>query len=337
MSSAKLVEDYRGGILENVHRGFIVVVNDQGKVIGSVGDPDQVVFYRSASKPIQALPVLAYGIDRLFGLTPEETTVMAGSHLGEPFHVDAIESILRKIGCKEEDLCMKPTYPAYLPRRNELICAGMPKRKIYHNCSGKHSAALAISRYLGVPIEGYWKPEHPAQQEILRCISYFTEIEKDKIGIGVDGCGVPVFAVPIRNMALGAMKMACPDRINDLIWAEAADRMGHNMNRYYRMVTGSNYICSLNNMDDNLVAKGGAEGVYGIGMRKQRLGIAFKCEDGTEICWPLIINEIFRQLGYENEAGRQRMLSLVKPYVINDNDEIVGEKKMKFNLFSSVQ
>jgi L-asparaginase II len=101
------------------------------------------------------------------------------------------------------------------------------------------------------------------------------------------------------------------------------------------MVTGTDYICSMLNMDPNLVAKGGAEGVYTIGLKEQRLGIAFKCEDGTEVTWPLLINEIFKQIGYTNEAGRQRMLKLAKPLVINDNDWVVGEKRTCFQLFES--
>lgn len=333
MSSAILVEDVRGGMVENVHRGFIAVVNDKGQLIGYAGDPQKKIYYRSASKPIQALPILALGIDKEFGLTPEETTVMAGSHMGEPFHVAAIESILRKIGAQEEDLCMKPTYPGYMPRRIELMCEQAPKRKVYHNCSGKHSAALAMARHFGVGLEGYWLPSHPVQQFILETISRFTEVPKEEIGIGVDGCGVPVFAVPVFNMALAAMKMACPDTIEDPVWSNAARRMAENMNRYPLMVTGTDYICSMVNMDANLVAKGGAEGVYAIGMKEQRLGIAFKCEDGTEVTWPLLINEIFAQIGYHNEDGRQRMLKLAKPWVINDNDTIVGEKRTCFQLF----
>lgn len=210
MSSALLVEDLRGELVENVHRGFIAIVDDQGRLIGQAGNPCKKVYYRSASKPIQALPILALSIDQEFGLTAEETTIMAGSHMGEPFHVAAVESILKKIGAREEDLCMKPTYPGYLPRRTELICAQAPKRKIYHNCSGKHTAALAMARHLNLPLKGYWLPDHPVQQLILQTISRFTEIPSEEIGIGVDGCGVPVFAVPLQNMALAAMKLACP-------------------------------------------------------------------------------------------------------------------------------
>lgn len=334
MASAILVEDLRGDLVENIHRGFIAVVNEKREPVGFAGNPHKKVYYRSASKPLQALPILALGIDKEFGFTPEEITIMAGSHMGEPFHVEAIESILNKIGAREDLLCMKPTYPGYLPRRNELICQGMPKRKVYHNCSGKHSAILALSKFLGAPLDNYWLPDHPAQQYILKTISTMSETPQKDIGIGIDGCGVPVFAVPLINIAIGAMKMACPDQIEDTNLAKAAKTLGHYMNEYHLMVTGTDYICSMVNLDRNLVAKGGAEGVYGIGMREQRLGIAFKCEDGTEITWPILINEIFRQLGYSNEEGRKRMEKLTSPVIINDNGTIVGQRRTCFNLFA---
>ncbi|MCL2547970.1 MAG: asparaginase [Symbiobacteriaceae bacterium] len=330
--AVRLVEEYRGGILENTHDGFIAVVDVDGHLVGSAGNVDAMVFYRSASKPIQALPVLAWGLDKEFGFSDEELAIMASSHRGEPFHVAAVEGILTKIGCREADLCMQPVYPSHAASREAVICQGGPKRRIYHNCSGKHAAMLTMARHLGVPVGEYWRSDHPVQRQILKVISMFTEVPLKEIGIGVDGCGVPVFAVPLRNMALGAMKLACPDRIDDSVFSAAATSLGEIITRLPLYITGTNYICSLVNMDPNLIAKGGARGVYTIGMRKERLGIAFKVRDGSEESWPLLINEIFAQLGYKNEAGHQRMLGLAQPQITNDNDEVVGESRCVFSL-----
>lgn len=330
--AVRLVEEYRGALLENVHDGFIAVVDDRGALVASAGNTEAVVYYRSASKPIQALPVLAWGLDKVYGFTEEELAVMASSHRGEDFHIRAVEGILEKIGCREEDLCMLPGYPNHIGSREAVVCSGGPKRKVYHNCSGKHAAILTMARHLGASVEGYWKPEHPAQQAILNTISLFTEVPIQEIGIGVDGCGVPVFAVPLRAMALGAMKLASPDRIGDADFAAAAERLGGIISRHPLYITGTDYICSMVNMDTNLFAKGGAKGVYTIGLREQRLGIAFKVRDGSEDSWPLIINEIFRQIGYDNAAGRERMLKLASPQMINDNQEIVGENRVVFRL-----
>ena len=52
--TAILTEEYRGDILDLIHEGYICVVDENGEVIKSAGDPEAIVFYRSASKPIQA-------------------------------------------------------------------------------------------------------------------------------------------------------------------------------------------------------------------------------------------------------------------------------------------
>ena len=330
--AARLIEEYRGDVLENTHDGFVAVVDDQGNVVSSVGDISTVVYYRSASKPIQALPVLAWGLDKVYGFTEQELAIMAASHRGEDFHVEAVLGILEKMGCCEDDLCMLPVYPSHAESREAVQRIGGPKRKVYHNCSGKHAAILTMARHLGASIDGYWKAEHPAEQAIVHTISSFTEVPVPDIRIGVDGCGVPVFAVPVQNMALGAMKLACPDRLQDADLASAAQRLGEIISRWPLYITGTDYICSMVNMDSNLFAKGGAKGVYTIGMRAERLGIAFKVRDGSEDTWPLIINEIFRQIGYDNPAGRERMLKLARPEMINDNGEIVGQIRPVFQL-----
>ena len=44
----------RGGFVESVHRGTVVVTAPDGTVEWALGDPTGAVFARSANKPIQA-------------------------------------------------------------------------------------------------------------------------------------------------------------------------------------------------------------------------------------------------------------------------------------------
>ena len=143
-----LAEEYRGELLDLVHHGYICVVDKDNRVVASAGDPEQVVFYRSASKPFQALPVIARGLDREYGLTEEETVIFAGSHLGEDFHVAALRSIFAKTGMNPEDLIMKPTVPGSREANEERIRRGLPPHKLYHNCSGKHAGAMLLQKAL---------------------------------------------------------------------------------------------------------------------------------------------------------------------------------------------
>ena len=82
-SFVPLVCEYRGDLLDLTHMGYVCVVDEHSNVVLHLGDPQAKVFYRSASKPIQALPTIARrldvaentgGIDRrvllLDGMTP---------------------------------------------------------------------------------------------------------------------------------------------------------------------------------------------------------------------------------------------------------------------------
>lgn len=328
-----LAEEYRGEILDLVHHGYICVVDKDNRVVASVGDPEQVVFYRSASKPLQALPVIARGLDEQYGLTEEETVIFAGSHLGEDFHIAALRSIFSKTGMNPENLIMKPTVPGSREANEERIRQGLPPHKLYHNCSGKHTGAMLLQKALDPEhIRDYWKMESCAQQEILRTVAALSQYPKEQVGLGVDGCGVPVFAVPMKNIAIAFKNLACPDCIEDEQLQMAAKTFVPRIHRYPHMMRGTGYLCSLINHDPNLVAKGGANGVYGIGMKREGLGISLKLADGTENLWPLLIGEIFHQLGYENSRTHAMLESLHGGTLYNDNDSPVGRCRPVFAL-----
>ena len=330
---AVLTEEYRGGILDLIHEGYICVVDEHGKLLRHAGNPDAKVFYRSASKPFQALPVIARGLDVKYSLTDEETVILAGSHLGESFHVAAIRSMFQKAGMDLNDLVMKPAAPGSTEANEERIRKGLPREKIYHNCSGKHTGAMMLQKELDPEhIADYWKADSPAQKAILSAIAKISEYPEDQVGIGIDGCGVPVFAVPMRNIAIAFKNIACIDTIQDEPLRKAAERFIPRIHQYPHMMRGTGYLCSRINEDPNLVAKGGANGVYGIGLKKERIGISFKLKDGTEAVWPIIIKEIFRQLGYYNEHTFAMLDSLNDGTIINDNGTPVGTCKPVFTL-----
>lgn len=330
--TARLTEEYRGGLLDLVHEGYICVVDDTGRVVYRAGNPDAVVYYRSASKPIQALPVIAHRLDERYGLTDEETVLFSGSHLGEAFHMEALKSIMQKADLREEDLIMLPAAPGSAAANEARMRAGLPKSKLCHNCSGKHAALMLIQRELGGDVRDYWKIGSRGETEVLRAMSALSEYPADKVRIGVDGCGVPVFAFPMKNIATAYKNLACIDTIEDDTLRAAAERYVPRIHNYPHMMRGTGFLCSLINHDANIVAKGGAAGVYGLGLKKERLGISFKLKDGTEAVWPLLLREIFRQIGYFNAETDAMLQSLHSGVIVNDNATPVGEVKTVFAL-----
>ena len=177
---------YRGGLLEVAHRGRVCVVSESG-VQHSVGDPNAPTFFRSSSKPMQSLPFLARDPDNKYGFTAEETAILSGSHHGEPPHIAALESILVKAELSEPSFVMKPAYPSNEACARALIAQGLPPRKIYHTCFGKHVAMQLLSRELGLPVGDYWRMDSPVHGEILRTIKLLSGANEKHIQCGIDG------------------------------------------------------------------------------------------------------------------------------------------------------
>ncbi len=327
-----LIEEYRGELLECVHRGYICCVNEDGQVVYSIGDPGFVTFMRSSAKPIQAIPLIKRGIDTKYNLSNKEITVMTGSHRAEPFHVTALESIMDKVKIDEDELICLPTYPLSMNAKEEILRNGGEKRRIYHNCSGKHMGILTLCTDMNCDKREYWNINSPAQQEILSHISMISGYPREQIKVGTDGCGVPVFAMPMKNLAMAYMKMACPDTIGDELTRDAVIKLTKLMNENYEMVSGTDLICSLLLMDDNIVAKGGAKGVYCFGLRDERLGFSIKIIDGSEEEWPLIVASRLEQSNYKNKDTIDRLKRVFPRVIVNDNNKEVGESIVRFKL-----
>ncbi|GGH38939.1 asparaginase [Paenibacillus segetis] len=327
-----LIQEFRGGLLECVHRGHISIVNEEGRVVKYAGDPHYVAFTRSSAKPIQAIPGIRAGIIESFGLKPAEVAIMAASHRAEEEHVETLKSLIAKIGVEEDGLVCAPSLPLDRVSRETLLRNGGERRRLYHNCAGKHLGVLAYCKMKGYPLTGYDDPAHPVQQEIVDTLSYLSQLPTDKIGRGIDGCGFPVFALPLSALATAYMKLACPDKIADPATATAAATITTAMNSYPQLVAGRGRVDSILLEDSNIVAKGGFKGVYAFALREERLGISFKVSDGSEEEWGMIVLEILQQLDYKNKETIQKLRNVFTSKITNDAGVEVGHATAAFSL-----
>lgn len=331
MEWERMIEITRGPLLEIVQNGVIAVVDETG-LRHSMGDVSYVSYYRSSSKPIQMLPLLVLGIDKKYGLTDEEISIMSGSLACSPRQVELSKSIMRKAGIAEDTLIMLPCYPMREEYAAQYMKSGLEPSKLFHNCIGKHLALILMQREMGGNERDYWKVESPVQQEILRYLSLFTDIPAQDIAVGWDGCGVPVFGVPMANMALSYLRLAATDLIADEAIASAAARNAKIISCYPENLMDARALCGVLCQDANIIGKIGADGVYTLGLKDERIGIAAKVYDGNSAHMHAIVAEILRQIDYKNKETIRRLDESFSSDIKDATGKVVGRKKAALRL-----
>src|ERR1043165_1164949 len=183
MTIQRLLEVTRGNIVESVHYGSIAVVDSNGKLIASYGDPQEVAFLRSSAKPFQALPFVERGGVEYFGFTPRELAISCASHEGSDLHVQIVEGMQKKIGVEESQLQCGVHMPDDVEAFKSLIIHNRQPTPNQNNCSGKHTAMLAHARMRVLPLENYLDINHPVQQDILASFAEMCQLTSKDIEI----------------------------------------------------------------------------------------------------------------------------------------------------------
>ncbi len=329
-----LAEVTRGPVTESRHWGDIAVCNSSGKILASAGDPGFVTYLRSACKPIQALNRFCSGAAEKWRFTQKEYAIMCASHYGLPMHRDIILGLLEKLGCSLDDLrtgAPLSISPAY---REEQLRDRLELKPYHSDCSGKHCGFLADCIAEGYPTENYDDPNHPLQREILKIVSEIAGLPAEEIAVGVDGCGVPVHAMPLFRMAAAYARFSTPELLPEKYW-DGAKIFADAMNAEPDMVAGPGGFCTefLRATRGRFVGKLGAEDVYCIGARGIDLGIAVKIEDGNtqRVLYPVVMS-VLEQLGMLTEEERAGLTQFIRPAVLNTHRQQVGEVRPAFRL-----
>jgi L-asparaginase II len=316
----------RGGIVESQHVVRHAVADADGAIVDSNGDIDVPTFLRSSAKPMICTVVVASGAADRFGLSDAELAVAAGSHSGEPYHVEAVMSILEKIGLTPAALQCGIHPPIYEPSAAALFARGERPQAIHNNCSGKHAAILALSLQLGADPATYLAVEHPAQQAILHGCAEMLGMHEAELIVGVDGCGIPVIAVPLRKSAQFFARFARLDRVEPK-WREPLERLRRAMTNYPAYVAGTGRFDTdlMRAAYPNIASKGGAEGFFAAAMVERGLGLCMKVADGNyRAASPFAIDRLVHH-GALGAEEAQLLESHRRPKVRNHAGKIVGE------------
>jgi len=338
---APLVKVTRGAITESRHRGHVVAVDGDGRVVALLGAPETVSFLRSACKPQQAVPLVASGAAARFRLDDKELALACASHNGEPAHTQTALSMLRKIGLDASALRCGPQEPYSEEAAESLRERGEEPDALHNNCSGKHAGMLALAVHMGAPVEEYERPEHPVQLEVARAVARFAGLPVEDIAVGVDGCAVPTFGVTVRAMALMAVRLVAPEAAWDGATKQACRRLVAAMLAHPEMVEGDGELDTelMRAGRGRLVSKVGAEGVYTASVLPSErwprgLGLAFKLEDGDrkDRARPPVAVECLRQLGVLDDADVRALGKFSGETLKNHRGDEVGEVRADFEL-----
>lgn len=284
-----LAEVVRSGFVESRHRGHVAVVEPDGAVSLRLGDPDRPVFPRSTNKPLQTVAMVELGLDA----PPDLLAVACASHAGLPMHVEAVRRLLASAGLTEADLDNTRDLPLDTEAARALLAAGGGPDRLRQNCSGNHAAMVATCVARGWPVAGYRDPAHPLQAAIR---ATYERLSRTTVGAAaVDGCGAPLYPMSLVGLATAYSALTSDDD-------PAVSRVRAALVANPELVDGPGRATSgLMIAAPGLIAKGGAEGMYGVALADGR-GIAVKIEDGGARAAVPVVVAVLRKLGLDGAA-----------------------------------
>ncbi len=265
-SDEVLVEVVRSEMVESVHHGRLLILDGEGKEKLALGDPDQLIYPRSAIKSIQASAMVRLGLK----LPAKELALVCASHAGSAAHQEAALSILKTVGLNESALRNTPDKPLGLEERKAW--GERPATSLAANCSGKHAGMVATAAINGWDIESYKDPSHPLQVSIRK--EFETLMGESITKISFDGCGAPLFAISLRAMAKAIHLVTNSD---DPIHREVVAAC----TEFPEMVSGEGRIVTVAMLRvPGLLVKDGAEGVM-IASKRGIGTVVWKMSDGS--------------------------------------------------------
>jgi len=314
----------RGDHVESVHFGAVAVVDRDGRLLFSAGDPHTPVFTRSTLKPLQALPFVRDGGPARFGYSRDQVALLCASHSGEPRHVAAVGDMLARAGFDADALQCGTHAPGFYEVRGDTP-PPPPWSPLAHNCSGKHAGMLAACAMHGWPHADYLAFDHPLQRAIRAAVAGFCDLPEGSLVAGIDGCSAPNYAVPLSSLARAFARLAAGSPAEDPFGIAAAT-LRDAMLGAPEMVSGQGRTDArlMEVGRGDWVAKIGAEGVQALGVASRGIGVAVKVADGGRRGLLPATVATLAQAGLAGPDQRAALESLCRPSVRNYRRTVTG-------------
>ena len=315
----KLVTISRSGYLESEHFGCGAIVDSDGKILKEWGDSSQLIFPRSALKPIQSLNLYKDGYIDKVNLTEKQIAFSTSSHFAEDIHQELIKDWLKNLNLDESMLACGEDWPWQLHNKFKAYDKYKKRRKIFHNCSGKHCAHLAVSVERDLPINNYNSQLHPLQKELFNLIENLSEFKINQIG--VDGCTLPNPMLPINKFGYLLAKFTDYKKI---------DNLGSVAKKIFEACVNEPDYAGGAESDNSLLTKlfnkrvffkNGAEGVFLAIIPEKKISIVVKILDGSARAAATAITGMISELDLIDKSKLETYLNRT---ISNSIDQTVG-------------
>lgn len=289
-----LVQYERDGLVEQEHRGFIVLA-DKDHAFDFTGDTKNYPFYlRSCAKPLQASLIVDYNL----GLTEEEIAICCASHAGENIHVNLVRQIMKKFDLNENMFKCGLHKPLSKTKQREMLLKNESENVLQNNCSGKHAMMLALCKVNGWSLEDYDSFEHPLQIAIKNKIYELCKVTKD-YPLTRDGCGVPIASMPLENMLYGYLNLFCNPRYEKIKQAF--------LNHPYIIGGEDRTDTMIMENSNGLITKVGAGGLCIVVNPKEEQAFVVKISDCDMNARELVVCQVLKNLKWA-DIGCERII-----------------------------
>jgi L-asparaginase II len=311
------VQVFRGGKLESSHRVHAVLVNAAGEMIEGFGDGDfltRPVFPRSAIKPLQSLLLLRSGAWKKFSLSLSHLALACASHQGESMHLQLATQWLEQLQLDETAFACGAHWPVNVESMQTMVRKQSSPPKMANNCSGKHLGLLTSCLQLGFSPAGYQAWTHPIQMQLRKLLSEIFRVNLEAAPWGVDGCGIPTYAIPLGALAGGMAYL--------LGSTPEAGQVRQAMWDHPQLVGGTLDSTSLLLAQgrERFLLKHGAEGVTGGIDCKNQVAFFIKTEDGQDRATQAAVKYLLQKWGLLAEQP--------VPVLRNWAGDVVGEIRL---------
>ena len=279
-SSEILAQYFRGPFVESKSKITAVVLDEHKNIVQSWGDVHSGFYPRSSIKMLQAIPFLESGAVDYFGLSDQHICLACASHSGESVHVEKVLSWLEKMDLSDANLECGAQAPFHKKSAEELLVKNKPALCAHNNCSGKHAGFLATAKMHQEKLTGYIDESHPVQKRVTQALKECFQFELSSKNLGIDGCGIPTYYLPMIHVAYGMSEFLNPQstfksslkRIQKAVLSEPVLLAG----------SGRADTDMILASEGNVLSKAGAEGVFAGVFLNQGLSFVLKVQDGNQ-------------------------------------------------------